>query len=802
MTNDQMTNDQNKMIKNYFKLGLRNLAKNRLSSSINILGLALAVGCCLVVFEFFDWATHMDNFHHKVNNLFVVERVSKKDGNEQLWGNSPLPMGPMLKNDFPQIKNITRVNYAGVIIKQGDNIFRESVTFVDDAFYKMFDFPVKWGNKEHFTDQDGIVLTTYLSEKLFGKENPVGKNMSIRFNNNGREIVVNFIVKGVFDKQPVESSWYFSALVPSGKMASLGMGKPGDWSQSADITFVEADNEASLLPVINQSKKYLQLYNAANLNDKIYAFNFQPLRTMNFHAYKVNNQRFAQTHMAGYIMLLVIALATLLLVYFNYMNIAIASAATRLKEIGVRKVMGSSRKQIIFQFILENLILCTIGVIVGLFLARFIFIPWFRQIANVDFGKNMFINYRTWIALVALIMVSALSGAAYPSFYISAFKPVNIIKGNSKMGSNNRFRKALLGFQFFLTFLAISSALAFIQETKQIRAKPWGYDPANNVVVTLDKSANFEAFKDELKTSNIVKSVTGSVQSLGNYTKQLVVKTEGKEQTVQSISALPGFATQLGISITKGRDLNEHFKTDQTDAVLVNQAFLKQMHWTTGIEKNIEYENRLYRIVGEVSDFHFENFQSVIGPMLMMGCKPENVNSVYVKTSAGLFSNTHLDVEKIWKKVNPNLPFEYYYQDTVFDQYFNGFSQVSQVMGAASVIMIVISISGIFGLALLILGKKMKEISIRKTLGAGFGSIAFLINKEFLFAIGFAVLFGLPISWWMTGNLLKVIEPESTASLTPLLLSFISLIVMTVISVSWHIYKANTSNPTRYLKEE
>jgi putative ABC transport system permease protein len=790
------------MIKNYFKLGLRNLAKNRLSSSINILGLALAVGCCLVVFEFLDWSMHMDNFHHKINNLFVVERISEKNGNQQLWGNSPSPIGPMLKSDFPQIKNTARVNYTGVIIKQGDNVFRESVTFVDNSFYNMFDFPVKWGHKRHFADADGIVLTDALSQKLFGKQNPVGKNISVRFNNNGREQVENFTVKGVFDKQPIESSWYFSALVPYSKMAALGMDKPGDWSQSTDMTFLEVGNEAALLSVMNHSKKYLQLYNAGNPNDKIAGFNFQPLKTMNFHAWKVNNERFAQTHIAGYIMLLVIAIATLLLVYFNYMNIAIASASTRLKEIGVRKVMGSSRKQIIFQFILENLILCTLAVILGLLLAYYFFIPWFRQIANVDFGKTLFTNYRTWVALVVLILLSAISGAAYPSFYISAFKPVNIIKGNSKMGSKNRFRKALLGFQFFLTFLAISTAIAFIKETKDIKTKPWGYNPADNVVVTLDKSANFETFKDELKNSNKVKSITGSVQSLGNYTKQLVIKTEGKEQTVLSISALPGFATQLGINVTKGRDLNEQFKTDQTDAVLVNQAFLKQMHWTSAIGKNIEYENHIYQIVGEVSDFHFENFQTVVVPMLMMGCKPADVNYVYIKTSAGLFSNAHLDIEKIWKRVNPNLPFEYYYQDTVFDQYFNGFSQVAQVMSAASLIMIIISISGIFGLALLILGKKMKEISVRKVLGAGIGTIVYLINKEFLFAIGFASLFGLPASWWITGNLLKVIAPESNASFTPLILAFISLIIMTIISVSWHIYKANTANPTRYLKEE
>jgi putative ABC transport system permease protein len=223
------------MIKNYFKLGFRNLAKNRLSSSINILGLALAVGCCLVVFEFFDWSMHLDNFHRKAHHLFVVERVAEKNGAGQLWGNSPAPLGPMLKGDFPQIKSTTRVTDKGVIVKQGDNVFREKLTFADNNFYSMFDFPVKWGNKEHFTDEDGIVLTNELSGKLFGKENPVGKNITIILNINGSDRLLSFNVKGVMEKQPVESSWYFSSLVPFSKMVALGLNKPGDWSQNVDI---------------------------------------------------------------------------------------------------------------------------------------------------------------------------------------------------------------------------------------------------------------------------------------------------------------------------------------------------------------------------------------------------------------------------------------------------------------------------------------------------------------------------------------------------------------------------------------
>ncbi len=790
------------MIKNYLKLGFRNLVKNRLSSSINILGLALAVGCCMVVFTYFDWSMHMDGFHRKINNLFVIERLSSQNGNDQLWGDSPAPMGPMLKSEFPQIKDVVRLSNTGVIIKRGDNVFNQHVTFADNDFYKMFDFPVKWGNKQDFTDQDGIVLTEELSDKLFGKENPTGKTISATFTKNSVQTIVNFTVKGVFDKMPQEASFYFQAIVPYSKMIALGLDKPGDWGQHTDITFIEANNEAALAPVKNGTAQYLKLYNAANPDNKIVGFNFQPLNTMNFHSYKVNNGQFNSTHIAAYIMLLVIGLATLLLVYFNYMNIAIAAASTRLKEIGIRKVMGSQRKQIIFQFIIENVILCTVAISVGILLAKFIFLPLFSQIVNVDLTQGLFNNYRTWAALLLLIIVSALSGAAYPAIYISAFNPINIMKGNSKTGSNNRFRKALLGFQFFLTFLAISTALAFMQESKFIKARPWGYDPSNNVVVNLDKSASYSAFKDKLKNASNVIAVSGSVETLGNYTKQLVVNIDGEKQTVKSISALPGFATQMGIKISKGRDLSEAFQTDAANAVLVNQVFMKQMHWTTAVGKTVKYNGHNYLVVGEVNDFHYDDFQTPVGPLLLMGCKPADVTSVYVKTNPALFSNAHTGIEKLWKEVNPNLPFEYHYQEAVFDNYFYGFVQVSQVLAGASMVMIIISVTGIFGLALLILGKKMKEISVRKVLGAGMGNVIFLINKEFLYAIGFAVLVGFPFSWWVTGNLFNILAPESTVSFSPLILAFFSLIAMTAISVSWHIYKAHTANPTKYLKEE
>lgn len=790
------------MIRNYLKIGLRNLLKYRMASVINIGGLALAVGCCLVVFVFLDWSFHLDTLHTKLDRIHVLEKVANKNGQQVFQGPSPAPMGEILRNQFPQIKNTARVNFVGGVIKEGDRVFRQTVSFVDDSFYEIFDFPIKWGNKSAFTDPNGIILTEELSEMLFGNANPLGKNVNIRFNQNGQEFIENFTVKGVFAKKPYETSFYFSALIPFKKMASLAMNYEGDWSKNVEMTFIETEKETSSLPSDAQLKPYLNLYNTANKDNPIVAFHFQALKTMNLHSYQLGPTRFFNTHIIGLIMLGSIAIAILLMVCFNYMNIAVASASQRLKEIGVRKSMGSSRKQIIFQFLMENTILCTVGVAMGVMLARAVFIPWFSQIASFDLTQKLFTNNRLWMALGGLLLLTVLGGSAYPSLYISSLKPISIVKGNLTLGSRNRFRKVLLGFQFFLTFVGLSMALAFIRENQITRAKSWGYEPANNVVTKLTAGHGYDLLKSELKTNNKIASVTGSVQPLGNWSKQLVVRIEGKPQTVHGLQALPNFATSMGIKIENGRDLNENIESDKTASVLVNQAFLNQMNWKTGIGKTIEYETKKYLIVGETNDFRFENFESKVEPLILMGCQPTDVQFAYIKTNNSLLTAAHMTIEGIWKKTFPDTPYEYYYQDTVFDQYYGGFMQVIRVLSAASLIMVIVSITGIFGLALLILARKMKEISVRKVLGAGMGNISFQILKEFLAAIIVAFVVGVPISYLLTNSIFVQFSPESQVSFFPLVVTLGGLLVMVLLSVLWHLYKAFVANPTEFLKSE
>ena len=665
----------------------------------------------------------------------------------------------------------------------------------------MFDFSVKWGDKKDFNLANGIILTHELSEKLFGPTNSLGRTVSIRFNIGTEEKLENFIVQGVYEKYPDEASFSFSALISFAKLPLLGTDQAIDWKQSTDITFIETDSENAVDLLTRKNKTYVDLYNASNPEDLISAYHYQPLKTMNTHSYKVKNQRFNTMEPVGLIMLLVIAVSLLLLVYFNYINIMIASASSRLKEISVRKVMGSSRRQIIFQFVIENFMICTIAIGLGLFLAELFFLPWFSSIATFELGEGLFSHFRTWIASFALIIISSLSGAIYPSYFISSLNTLTIMKGDSQLGSKNYFRKALLGFQFFLTFLSISIAIAFFQESKNIKERPWGYDPSNSLVVTMDNSAKFATIKKALEENKMVASVTGAVQPLGNYTTEISLKIADQAETVKGINILPEFIDQLGIEINKGRGFKKEFSTDYSEAILVNKAFLKRMNWSSAIGKTLTLNDHRYSVIGEVNDFHYEDFEYDVAPLILMACKPEEVKYLYLKMSANSKSSTE-EIKDIWEKINPNTPFEYHYQDEVFNGYFAGFSQITEVLSITSLMMTIISISGVFGLGLLILGKKMKEVSIRKILGADILSIIYLVYKQFLFALLIAMAIGIPISLFTTNSIFTQLSFDSMFSIVPIMLSVIALFVTTTLSVSWHIFKAHTANITTYLKRE
>lgn len=794
------------MFKNYLKIGWRNVRKHRWPSLINITGLALAIGCCMVVYSFVFWIFNTDDFHENRDDIYIVEKVLQgEEGQEELRGDSPEPFGPILAEDLPQIEATSRFTFSRGVFQYEDQVFSESINFVDPAFVDIFSFPMKWGNEEDFGDKSGIFLAETVSTKYFGTENPVGKQVSIRFNDGNEEYESTFQVKGVFDKLPVSRTFSFNILVPYDHQLMVGRENFQDWHQATDATFVQLKSGVDPAVVEAGFAGYLNLYNTDNKGWTLTDYNLQPLATITRHTSNWGSSFFHGTHIIAIILLVVIAVAMLLLVCFNYINTAIATAAGRLKEISVRKVMGSMRSQIIMQFLTENLLICLAGLIAGVLVAEFIFMPWFNQMAGgVDIRLNYIRDMRHWLFFAGLLILLVLGGGGYPAYYIARFPPVEILKDKVRISAKNRFRKILLGAQLALTFMAIFSAVAFINHTKKLKALSWGYNPEAKMVLRLEDGMSYDILKNEISSLKEVKEVSGSIQQLGNGSTGITIKVAGEDVPVQELVVGPDYLQKMGLQLIDGRFSKPELETDQTQSIMVNEAFRQHFDWEVAVGNEVTVGETPYTIIGELADFRYEDFFRSIQPVMIRVGKKEDYNYLTATlASPDQVKSSTKAVEAVWKKIHPSHPFNFFFQTDVFDGYFQGFEQVIKIMSAVAILTIFISTIGLFGLAMLILARKMKEMSIRKVLGATVWNLGRIINKEFFWSVLLACLIGGPLSFLGIKSILTEISPEMTnPGLFPILVAFLGLLGITSIAVVGYVYNAYAKNPIVYLRDE
>lgn len=794
------------MFKNYLKIGWRNVRKHRWPSLINITGLALAIGCCMVVYTFVFWIFNTDDFHEHRDNIYIVEKVVQgEDGQEELRGDSPEPLGPILAKDLPQIEATSRFTFSRGIFQYEDQVFSESINYVDPEFVDIFSFPIKWGSKEDFGEKDGIFLTETVSTKYFGTQNPVGKQVNIRFNDGEMEYESTFQVKGVFDKLPVSRTFSFNILVPYDHQLMVGRENLQDWHQATEATFVQLKHGIDPAKVEASFAGYLNLYNADNKGWQLTDYNLQPLKTITRHTSNWGGSFFHGTHIIAIILLVVIAVAMLLLVCFNYINTAIATAASRLKEISVRKVMGSMRSQIIMQFLTENLLICFAGLVAGVLVAEFIFMPWFNQMAGgVDIRLHYIRDMRHWLFFAGLLILLVLGGGGYPAYYIARFPPVEILKDKVRISAKNRFRKILLGAQLALTFMAIFSAVAFITHTKKLKALSWGYQPEAKMVLRLQEGMSYDILKSEISSLKEVKEVSGSIQQLGTGSTDVTIKVAGEDVAVQELVVGPDYLQKMGLQLIDGRFSKIELETDQTQSIMVNEAFRQHFGWDVAVGNEVTVAETPYTIIGELADFRYEDFFRSIRPMIIRIGQEEDYNYLTATLAApDQVQASTKAVEGIWKKLHPSHPFNFFFQKDVFDSYFQGFEQVIQIMSAVAILTIFISTIGLFGLAMLILARKMKEMSIRKVLGATIWNLGKIINKEFFWSVLLACLIGGPLSFLGIQSILAEISPEmSNPGLLPILVAFLGLLGITSIAVVGYVYNAYVKNPIVYLRDE
>lgn len=788
------------MLKNFILTALRNLAKNKLISFINIFGLSIAIGCSLVVYIFVGWQLSMDTFHKNREQIFLLQNVVARDGVEQVWGDSPAPIGEMMKADFPQIKQVVRIDNRRAVIKYGDRVFNEFVRFVDPEFLDMFTFPLQAGSKEALNDQANIILSERLAEKYFGKENPVGRQIELIFNDKKE----SFVVGGVAEKFPKTASFSFSVLINYQKKFNIfDKDDPTDWTDFIGSTFIQLNDPSDIGLIASKMDKYIKLQNEAEEDWPASAYTFEPLTTLSLNSYKINGDLASGDEPTSRIVLTLIGVFMMALACFNYINISIVSAAKRLKEIGIRKVVGGTKKQLVFQFIGENLIICMFALVLGGILARTLFAPWFDNEFSIGLDLDFYNNAGAWLFFLILIIITGLGSGAYPAFYISSFSAVNIFRGKQQFGKKNKFTKVFLVFQFILSIITIVFGITFVQNADYQRQRDWGYDQSQTLVLQLDGEKTFTGLKNEFLQNPDVVSVAGSGNHIGRSTATAVIDLNGKKHEVKRIDVGYNYLDALGIRLKEGRFFDEAMPTDKTESVVINKIFARNMGWDKALGQSFDLDTLTYNVIGVVEDFHYHSFFDKIEPAFFRIVPTDRFRFLSIRAKPGKAAKTAEFAKTIWKKHAPDLPYDGFFQDEVFDWYFNAINGHGRIMGFTATLAIILSCMGLFGLVSLNVTSRMREFSIRKVLGAGIKQIFDNVNRPYIWLISIACILGLPISYYLVNTLLEdVYAYPMPLTFMPLVMTAIFIFVVSLLTVSTQIYKVIVSNPVDSLRSE
>ena len=792
------------MLWNYIKIGYRSILKNRLPSIINTIGLGIAFGCLLVLFTFLDKIHNFDDCHENADRIYLVESVIEKDGQNKIYGTTPFAQGPSIKADIPEVEEVTRMQYSSADFRYEDKVFNEPVIFVDEGFLDIFSYPILKGSRSTLKQKDQIILSRNAAIKYFGKDEAVGKQVSMLFSVNGREYKESFIIGAVADKIPYSASLGFNILIPFENRKNLGLDENGDWKNFANATFVMMNEPGQSASISERVNNHIHHQNLANPDKRIVEFLFDPLPGMSLNAYGKENMLTYGAHPTARVLLSVIAIFILILAVFNYINIAVVSATSRLKEIGLRKAIGGTRKQIILQFISENAILCLMSLAFGWVLASGLLLQGFNTIVNsnnplvFDYG-----NPRFWIFITSVFFVVAFGSASYPAFFISGFKPVNIFKGNLKITSRNYFTKSMLAVQFIISFITISLGVVFVMNEDYIKDRDWGYDKEQTIVIPLAYSDQYPELRDVFNQNSYIDVITGSQNYLGYWTDEDLVGFNNEQYTSRRLMAGYKYLDAMGMRLNTGRFFEPHSSTDRSESLVVNEAFLSKLGIENPIGARIIVDSTAHYIVGVVDDFHYMHFGHEIKPIFFKVADENSFNNIIFRTLPGEAENAEKFARNTWKKLYPDNTYEGYFQNATFDQYYRENESISNLMIAIAAIAILISCMGLFGLVSLFINKKLKEFSIRKVMGASVKEITLLVNRGFMWVIIISSILGIPIAFFLSKAVIESIFTYHTPlNAIPYTITAFILISTALATVSSQILKAIKVNPAEQLRNE
>jgi len=795
------------MFKNYFKIAVRVLWQNKVYVTINLLGLGFALACCILSYINYDYRASFDRNHRNTENVYRLNSIRNIDRSSQRWGITPVAIGEYLAKDISGTGRVARVYSDNVVVKNKEDVFGEKVYYADKNLFSFFDLPLHQGNYNQFDNKNTIVVSQPVAEKYFGKDEPLGRQLTIV--KNGREEI--FTVIGILKKIPLNSSFQFDMISSFDNSFTTGDLAANDWRNKLFVTtFAEIKNKENIQSITSRLHPYADIYNKGNEDWKIKGFYFQPFKEIALSSdvdfAEFVHGRALNSNPRGVMVMvpIVLSIFILLITCFNFTNISIAFASKRLKEIGLRKVMGVRKWQLIVQFLSENILLCLLASGLALLLV-FSLLPSFNRWSGINLEINLGSNAMLWIILVVLPLVTAIVAGLYPSLYISSFEPVGILKGQTHFGPKSRFTRILLVAQFSISCLALIVGIALTKNAAFQKEVDFGY-AINEVVVTeINSGQEYTALSNSLRKDTRIQHVAGTAQQVGAGSREARLYHETNEIKVQ-VSHIGGeeYLKAMGIKLLEGRQFHSAEGLDKDQSIMVNQTLVEKLHLLHPVGKQITMDSANYTIVGVVQDYKEFGLHGRVPPCVLRLAPIENYKHVVVRAH----ENNLLSVEKLvkaaWYQAVPGKPYKGFLQSDVVDKerYMNaGFQSVSFFLAA---IIILLSASGLFALVSLNILRRNKEIGVRKVLGASIPNIMALIAKDFMYILLIAFIIGSALGYLIIDkivfNFIYVYHAEigPDAFVSTLLIILLSC----AITVGLKVYKAANSNPVNVLKRD
>lgn len=803
------------MFRNYLKVAFRYLVNHKGYAIINVLGLSVGVACCILIMLFVKSEWSFDRFHSKTDRIYRAWLEEHYQG--QVFTNTvtPIPLGPVLQAHLPEVGSTCRVAALNTLVRYNNNTFNDPVNLVDSSFFYLFDFNLKEGDiKNPFPTVNSLIITEKSAKKYFGNSSPIGKTLEMQL---GKDTVL-FTITGLLKNPPFESSIQFDMLIPFSNAPHLWSerARTKGWSNVTVETYVLLKDKARAKVANAKIPSIMQPLVADNYKPGEYVVRLQPLTDIHLNnKLPAGNQPISDPKYS-YIMAIV-GILILLIACINFVTLSIGRSATRALEVGVRKVLGAERQQLIRQFWGEALLLTLIALVIGIGLAVILQKP-FNQLANRQLSLH--VNAFTILFCFLIAVIIALLAGIYPAFVLSNFKPIQVLKGRLKMNSIGFFRKALIIGQFVASIIMIIGTLTVAKQLNYLRTKDLGFNKEHIVIVPTNLSRKegnrlAERFKLAIQKNPDVINSTTSLFSMSEYGWMTLGYTDDKNIFRQfSFNAVDAdFVNTMGIDMIEGRSFS---KTNTADSnyILVNEALVKEYGWKNPIGQRLpgKYEEQ---VIGVVRDFNFQTLHTPIKPA-MMALKPDSIfrrssdvsfnfppqPRISVLFGGGNLQNHVEFLRSAWKSVAGDQDFEYRFLDDALNAAYEQEQRLSKIVRYASLLSIFIACMGLFGLATLVVVRRTKEIGIRKVLGANVSGIVGLLSRDFIVLIIIASLIAFPISWWALHKWLQDFAYRINVPWLAFLGAALLALIVALLTVSIQAIKAALKNPVKSLRTE